>query len=364
MAGVYLSYPFCSQKCTFCNFASGVSTQSEQERYTDSLTRELARQVWPWKPETVYWGGGTPSLMPLDEFASIMNLIPSDLLEEVTLEAAPGTIASESARAWRRCGVNRVSLGVQSLVTEEARRTGRKHTPETVVHDLKILADAGITNVNLDLIAGLPGQTFDSWRKSLDRLARLEPAHASVYLFEMDEESRLGREALLGGVRYGAGLLPNNEAMAEFYEIAVEHLGSCGLRRYEISNFARPGYESRHNLKYWRLEPYLGFGVDAHSFDGSTRWSNPDNVEEYIECILSGRSAALDASPTDPQEEHFFVGLRQTDGIRPSPAEWLRFNGAIERGIRAGVLERDDSVLRLTSRGFLLSNEIFQEFIS
>jgi oxygen-independent coproporphyrinogen III oxidase len=364
MAGVYLSYPFCSQKCTFCNFASGVSTGTEQERYTDSLTRELAQQVWPWMPETVYWGGGTPSLMPLGLFASVMDLIPSDHFAEVTLEAAPGTITNEKAQAWRRCGVNRVSLGVQSLVAEEARRTGRKHTPETVVHDLKILGDAGITNVNLDLIAGLPGQTFDSWRKSLDCLTRLEPAHASVYLFEMDEESRLGREALLGGVRYGAGLLPNEEAMAEFYEIAVESLAAGGLHRYEISNFARPGCESRHNLKYWRLEPYLGFGVDAHSFDGSTRWSNPDSVEEYVERVLSGRSAALDASPTDRQEEHFFVGLRQAEGIKPSPMEWLRFNGAIERGIRAGVLERDDSILRLTSRGFLVSNEIFQEFIS
>jgi oxygen-independent coproporphyrinogen-3 oxidase len=361
MAGVYLSYPFCSQKCTFCNFASGVSAQADEERYAAALIEELREQKWPWEPETVYWGGGTPSLMPLDSFRTAMSLIPSSKLAEATIEAAPGTITAERARLWRECGINRVSLGVQSFVKEEAQRTGRKHTAETVTHDVQVLETQGITNINIDLIAGLPGQTFDSWRRSLEWLARLSPPHASIYLFEMDEDSRLGREALLGGIRYGAGLLPNEDAMARFYEIAVEHLASIGLRRYEISNFARSGRESRHNLKYWRQEPYLGFGVDAHSFDGIRRWSNPDTLEQYLE--RSG-SAAFDAVLTDREEEHFFVGLRQADGITPSAAEWQRFRIPIEQGIRAGVLERDEAVLRLTSRGFLISNEIFQEFLS
>jgi oxygen-independent coproporphyrinogen-3 oxidase len=174
----------------------------------------------------------------------------------------------------------------------------------------------------------------------------------------MDEDSHLGREALFGGVRYGAGLLPNEETMARFYEVAVDHFASTGLRRYEISNFARPGWKSRHNLKYWRLEPYLGFGVDAHSFDGTKRWSNPDTLEAYLE--RRARETVL----TDPEEEHFFVGLRQADGITPTCEEWQRFRLPIERGIRAGVLERDDRILRLTPRGFLVSNEICQEFLS
>lgn len=358
MAGVYLSYPFCSQKCTFCNFASGVSTEAAKTQYTAALRKELGSQEWPWPPETVYWGGGTPSLMPLECFSAVMNLIPWSQVTEATLEASPGTITPEKARIWRECGINRVSLGVQSFLTEEARRTGRKHTAETVNGDIQTLAAEGITNINIDLIAGLPGQTHDSWRQSLDWLARLSPAHASIYLFEMDEDSHLGREALLGGVRYGAGLLPSEEAMARFYEIAVDHLASAGLRRYEISNFARPGFESRHNLKYWRLEPYLGFGVDAHSFDGTRRWSNPDTLEGYLERRSS------ETVLTDSEEEHFFVGLRQADGITPSFEEWQRFRMPIERGIRAGVLERDDRVLRLTPRGFLVSNEIFQEFVS
>jgi oxygen-independent coproporphyrinogen-3 oxidase len=358
MAGVYLSYPFCSHKCTFCNFASGVSTEAEEQRYAAALFEELRNQQWPWQPETVYWGGGTPSLMPLDLFRTAMDLVPSSRLIEATIEAAPGSITLEKARAWRECGMNRVSLGVQSFVTEEARRTGRKHTAQTVAQDIAMLAAEGITNINVDLIAGLPGQTFDSWQHSLDWLARLEPAHASIYLFEMDEDSRLGREALLGGVRYGAGLLPDEEAMSRFYEIAVDWLASIGLRRYEISNFARAGWESRHNLKYWRLEPYLGFGVDAHSFDGTRRWSNPDTLEEYLN--RCGEPPVM----TDREEEHFIVGLRQADGIAPSPAEWQRFRTPIERGIHAGVLECDGGVLRLTPRGFLISNEIFQEFLS
>jgi oxygen-independent coproporphyrinogen-3 oxidase len=361
MAGVYLSYPFCSQKCTFCNFSSGVSTEAEQQQYAAALIDEVRKHEWRWPPETVYWGGGTPSLMPLPLFRAAMCLIPWAKITEATIEAAPGTITSEKARAWRECGINRVSLGVQSFVTEEARRTGRKHTPETVMHDIETLAAEGITNINVDLIAGLPGQTFFSWKQSLDWLARVEPAHASIYLFEVDEDSHLGREALLGGVRYGAGLLPSDETMAEFYEIAVDRLSSIGLRRYEISNFARRGSESRHNLKYWRLEPYVGFGVDAHSFDGTRRWSNPDSVEQYLK-----RDAGVTVDPllTDAEEEHFFVGLRQAAGITPSTAEWQRFHEPIERGIRAGLLERADAALRLTSRGFLVSNEIFQEFLS
>ena len=364
MAGVYISYPFCAQKCTFCNFASGVSTELEQQQYAAALKQEISRQKWEWKPETVYWGGGTPSLMPLPLFRELMKLLPSENWQEVTIEAAPGTITEEKARIWRDCGVNRVSLGVQSFVPEEARRTGRKHTPLTVEHDIRILADAGITNINVDLIAGLPGQTFDSWQQSLDWLCRIGPAHASIYLFEMDEDSHLGREALLGGVRYGAAFLPEEEAMSRFYEIAVDRLAAVGLHRYEISNFSRLGYESAHNLKYWRREPYVGFGADAHSFDGSRRWSNADTVGQYIGDVTRGADATAGSVLTDAEEEHFFVGLRQAQGIEPSPAEWRRFETPIERGIRAGVLERDRAVLRLTSRGFLVSNEIFQEFLS
>ena len=179
-------------------------------------------------------------------------------------------------------GINRVSLGVQSFVRQEIAATGRKHTAETVVSDLEMLREAGIANFNIDLIAGLAGQTIASWRESLDWIEKLSPPHVSVYMLEIDDDSRLGREKLLGGVRYGAANLPSESETADMYEFAVERLEGLGIRRYEISNFARPGFESIHNLKYWRLEPYIGFGADAHSFDGTLRWQNVESPADYV----------------------------------------------------------------------------------
>ena len=255
--------------------------------------------------------------MALDRFASVMGLIPGDAIVEATLECAPGTITAGKAMAWKRAGINRISLGVQSFVTAEARQTGRKHTAETVACDIALLNDCGISNINVDLIAGLPGQTELSWRESLNWVQRLNPSHVSVYLFEMDEDSTLGKEALLGGVRYGASLLPTDDAMARFYEEAAERLARMGLPRYEVSNFAVPGRESRHNLKYWRLEPYVGFGLDAHSFDGRSRSANTDELALYLQKMESGESSCAETSLSDVEEEHFFVGLGNQRALSP-----------------------------------------------
>jgi oxygen-independent coproporphyrinogen-3 oxidase len=219
------------------------------------------------------------------------------------------------------------------------------------------LRDAGISNFNIDLIAGLSGQTEATWRESLDWIRRLDPPHVSVYMLEVDEDSRLGKELLLGGVRYGAGDIPADDDIAGFYELAVERLAASGIRRYEISNFAIPGFESRHNLKYWKLEPYAGFGADAHSFDGRARLQNPESIEDY----LSHTGQVGDLSRDD---ERFFVGLRLMAGVRPAPEEWLRFDKPIRRFLDAGLLETEDGMLRLTGRGVLLSNEVFQEFLT
>ncbi|MBV9766736.1 MAG: radical SAM family heme chaperone HemW [Acidobacteriaceae bacterium] len=359
MSGVYISYPFCTQKCTFCNFASGVSSLEVRTRYERALLNELERHRWLWLPETLYFGGGTPSLMPLDFLREVMSTIPLAGLTEVTLECAPGTVTPNSAKAWKECGVNRVSLGGQSFIETELRQTGRRHTAATIQQDVAILREAGISNINLDLIAGLPGQTATSWKHSLDWIERLEPPHVSVYIFEVDEDSRLGKEILQGADRYGASRIPNDDLTAELYETAVDHLAAFGLARYEISNFARIGWESRHNLKYWRLEPYIGFGLDAHSFDGVHRWSNPDKLERYF-----AGEAGSPRMKTDPMEEHFFVGLRLMGGIEPTGDESDRFAGPIEKWVRSGMLERNGNRLRLSDRGVLLSNEIFEEFIS
>lgn len=360
MAGVYISYPFCQQKCTFCNFASDVGSRDTRDRYDAALLTEIRSYKWYWVPGTVYFGGGTPSLMPRSVFTQIMAEIPGDKLSEVTLECAPGTLTEEAVQAWRGCGVDRISLGVQSFVVEELRLTGRRHTADTVQHDVQLLRSQGISNINLDLIAGLPEQTPRSWDASLDWIARLQPPHVSVYIFEQDEESRLGKELLLGGARYGALRMPSEELEADLYERAVVRLAQLGLQRYEISNFAREGFESRHNLKYWQLEPYIGFGLDAHSFDGARRWSNSDSLTQYVNSPLN----QAECTGTDASEEHFFVGLRLTRGIEPTAAEWARFAQPIERWISAGMLERDGSRLRLSSAGVLFSNEIFQEFVN
>jgi oxygen-independent coproporphyrinogen-3 oxidase len=323
-----------------------------------ALADEISRHEWEWRPETVYLGGGTPSGLALEDLRAILALIPGRPWQEATIEAAPGSVTAERARAWAAAGVNRASLGVQSFVRAELARTGRRHTAEVVAADVSTLREAGIAAINIDLIAGLPGQTAASWRESLDWIARLAPEHVSVYMLELDEDSRLGREILHGGTRYGAGDAPSEELTAELYETAVARLAALGIPRYEISNFAHPGCESRHNLKYWKLEPYVGFGAGAHSFDGRVRRENQEDLADYI----SGRPAeTVDAHPA---EERFFVGLRLAEGIRCEPAELARWREPIDRFVREGLLESDNGILRLTDRGVLLSNEVFQEFIT
>jgi len=365
MPGVYVSYPFCAQKCTYCNFASGVFPRELEPQYVSALVSEMKAHSWKWPPETVYLGGGTPSSMATGDLERVLDAIPGRALwKEATMEVAPGTINSERATVWARAGINRVSLGVQSFVLRELARTGRKHTAEIVESEVAVLRASGLANINIDLIAGLPGQTRASWRESLAWIEHLAPPHVSVYMLEVDEDSRLGSEVLLNGKRYGAPDVPSDELTAELYETAVAELARMGIVRYEISNFARRGFESLHNLKYWRLEPYIGFGADAHSFDGVMRSQNFESPVEYAERILSGQSARIDSTPANQAEERFFVGLRLTQGIQPRADEWLRFEQPISRFIADGLLERDGSRLRLTDRGVLLSNEVFAEFIT
>ena len=358
MAGVYISYPFCAQKCTYCNFASGVFPRDLERRYLVAVQAEIAAHEWKWVPETVYLGGGTPSQLSAEDLAALLAQVPGRPWRESTIEAAPGTITSERVAAWIDCGINRISLGVQSFVQRELARTGRKHTADLVAREVDLLRSAGISNINIDLIAGLPGQTTESWRESLAWIRKLEPPHVSVYMLEVDEDSRLGQEVLLNGKRYGAPDVPSDAVIVDMYEAAVEELAKLGIHRYEISNFARPGFESIHNLKYWRLEPYAGFGADAHSFDGEMRIQNVEQAAEYVE---SPRPTSIAAHPA---EEKFFVGLRLDGGVRPNASEWAKFEEPISRFISDGLLVREGDTIRLTERGILVSNEVFEEFIT
>ena len=352
MAGVYISYPFCEQKCTYCNFASGVLPDVLRGPYVDALRAEIRAAEWQWTPETVYLGGGTPSQMDTGALVEVLREIPGRPWREATLEAAPGAITRERAEAWRHAGINRVSMGVQSFVQRELARTGRKHTAEIVEREVAALRDAGIVNFNIDLIAGLPGQTRESWNESLAWVERLEAPHVSVYMLEVDEDSRLGAEVLAFGERYGAPDVPRDDAVAEFYETAVAHLRAMGVARYEISNFARVGYESRHNLKYWLREPYLGFGADAHSFDGEYRWANVESAAEYV-----AGAAPLGKTAADAVGERLFLGLRLDRGIEMPGGETIR------GFVRDGLLVEDGGRVRLTPRGVLLSNEVFAAFV-
>src|SRR5215467_8669859 len=285
-SGIYISVPFCRSKCTYCNFASGVFSAGQMGRYVERVIEDVQAfpayvahlgAAIPEAVDSIYLGGGTPSLLPPAELKKLFsalrrefNVMPS---AEVTVECAPGTLNNETIQTLATLGVNRVSLGVQSFVDNEAASVARLHTREKTLSDIERLRGARIANINVDLIAGLPHQTRESWEYSLEQAIATGVPHLSVYMLEVDEDSRLGRELIAGGAKYHAHFVPDDDRTAEFYETACERLNAAGIAQYEISNFARAGLESQHNLKYWTRQPYAGFGVDAHSMlaagDGS-----------------------------------------------------------------------------------------------
>ncbi len=363
MPGVYISFPFCSQKCTFCNFASGVFPKALEAEYLFALEEEIASHRWEWTPDTIYLGGGTPSQMDPDSLARLLSLIPGKPWREATMEAAPGSLTTERIRAWTEAGINRASLGAQSFIDRELAQTGRKHSAETVESDCELLRVHDIFRINIDLIAGIPFQTVASWSESLERTLKLDVPHVSVYMLDVDENSRLGLQILDGGSRYGAGQAPGGELTAGLYTRAVTTLAGAGIARYEISNFARPGFESVHNLKYWLRFAYVGFGADAHSFDGRQRWGNVETAADYVERHRSKQSVREKGEAARPEEERFFLGLRLAQGVRPRSEDWVRFAEPISRFSELGLLQNDGGTLRLTDRGVLFSNDVFQEFL-
>ncbi len=385
--GLYISVPFCRTKCSYCNFASDVFSRAVFERYVERVVADihhagkLAEQmggVYESAVDSVFLGGGTPTILEISQlerlFVTIAQTFAVTRDAEITVECAPGTLTPAVLDAFQRCGVNRVSLGVQSFVDLEAASVGRQHKRATVLEDLAHLRAAGIENINIDLIAGLPHQTAESWEFSVAEAIATAAPHVSVYMLEVDDDSRLGRELMAGGTKYHAHFVPDDEQTADFYEAACQRLKAAGVYQYEISNFARPGKESRHNLKYWTRQPYLGFGVDAHSMlcssanaGESVRFSSPDSLEEYI---AGAPQKTMAVSTTAALEETFFLGLRLTQGmdLKKVAADFgepaLRaFTEAISELVDLGLLEREGDVIRLTGRGRLLSNEVFERFI-
>ena len=384
--GFYVSIPFCRSKCTYCNFASGVFPASYFERYVERLEEDLrgARaqaELWgaqlPERVDTIYFGGGTPSLLSAPMlrrlFASIRSAFVVEAHAEITVECAPGQLEDETLAAMVESGVNRISFGVQSFIDEEAKHTGRLHTRAIALRDVERVWRAGINHLNLDLIAGLPGQTRDTWRESLDALCSANPDHASIYMLEVDEDSRLGREIGSGGLKYYAPQVPSDDAVADMYVEGAEILAANGLPQYEISNFAWPGAESRHNRKYWLRQSYLGLGLDAHSMlrdaEGrALRFATADELEPFLNS----------AGWTDPQrltraeelEEAWFLGLRLNAGVSMAAlrAEFgadvvSQFDSTVADLVADGLVERAEDRVRLTLRGRLLSNDVFASFL-
>jgi oxygen-independent coproporphyrinogen-3 oxidase len=385
--GVYISVPFCRTKCSYCNFASDVFSRAVFERYVNRVCADIqnAQQTasemggeMEHQVDSIYLGGGTPTVLEASQLERIFATVRSQFIvqpgAEITVECAPGTLTPAVLESLLRCGVNRVSLGVQSFTDQEAASVGRLHKRATVLDDIARLRAADITNINIDLIAGLPHQTAESWEFSLVETIATQVPHVSVYMLEVDDDSRLGRELIAGGTRYHAHFVPDEESVADFYLAACERLRSSGIAQYEISNFARDGFESRHNLKYWTRQPYFGFGVDAHSMLFSAipdldavRFASADSLEKYLAASVLQPSSISRAAA---MEEHFFLGLRLTHGVSlqdlatkfgNEPVE--RYQATIAESAADGLIDRREDTIRLTSRGRLLSNEVFQRFL-
>jgi len=449
--GLYLSVPFCRTKCSFCNFASGVFSRPLFDQYIRHIESELARVeqvaeemggIFERDLDSIYLGGGTPSVLAPDQLASLFRGVRQNftVLEsaEITVEVAPGTLSPEILQVLLDSGVNRVSLGMQSFVDLEARSVGRLHTRDITLRDISNLRAAGIHEISLDLIAGLPHQTAESWTYSLSEVIATGVPHVSVYMLEVDDDSRLGRELIAGGTRYHAHHVPNDDQTADFYLQACDTLNSAGLLQYEISNFARtelsdkschpersaegaeskdplspgestsldsrlapnlsraasdlchaerseaslspphlPSHASLHNLKYWLRHPYLGFGVDAHSMlcspragepHAAVRFATTDNLDSLLAGAPLTRTAVTEKSAV---EELYFLGLRLNRGLELTAIVEEYGIDAVERYRQpiaqltdSGLLTLDNGWLRLTSRGRLLSNDVFSAFLT
>ena len=386
--GVYIQVPFCQTKCTYCNFHTGVVSRERYAPYAEAVRREIeawlaesaGSELSDARIDTIYFGGGTPSLLEPSALASVLAALKPRFADapelEITLEADPETIDASKAAAWRETGFNRISLGVQSFNDDELKATGRMHRRADIFNAAQILRGAGLANISMDLIAGLPRQTRESWENSVSELLAVRPEHVSMYMLEIDEGSRLGRESLAGGSRYSAGAIPEDDAIAEFYESARARLAAAGYEHYEISNWGLPGKKSRHNLKYWRREPYLGFGAGAHSFDGHTRWANVHDSARYVASIDEKGSTREQIEPVTPSqalEEEFFLGLRQLEGIdlhrieRAYDAElhdqFKNVRTRIEALRAQGLVEMDGDRVRLSPQRLTVSNEVFTELM-
>jgi oxygen-independent coproporphyrinogen-3 oxidase len=373
-AGVYLHIPFCRSRCSYCDFATDVWRSAEAvERYVSALCAEIGRAALPETEfsniDTIYFGGGTPSLLAPEQvervLAALRKRFPVLPDSEITMEMNPATVTPETLSAYREHGVNRASFGVQTFDDRALKLLARGHDSNDARSTFRMLRDAGFDNVSFDLIAGLPDQTLAAWASNLREAVAMEPEHLSLYLLEIHEGTPLA-----GQVRSGRQPRPDEELAAEMYELMTRTLAAAGYHQYEISNFARPGREARHNSKYWRLEPVYGFGVSAHSFDGAFRYANERDTAAYVRLIEKLGSAEVMREKIDPASEFVFLGLRMNSGIdlddyrtRFGRDLISMFADELSRLAEAGLIDIRPARLRLTEKGMLYSNEVFETFV-
>lgn len=378
-AGIYIHIPFCRSRCSYCDFATGMYDAATAERYVLSLVKEI--EYWRevenvGAVDTIYFGGGTPSLlapaqleMILDATRKRFNLPTSAHAAEITMEMNPGTVTPETLADFRSLGVNRASFGAQTFDDHELSRLGRSHTADDTRRTFRYLRDAGFDNVSFDLIAGLPGQTLDGWTRNLEEAFSLRPEHLSFYLLEVHQGTPLAEH-----IRRGIQPKPDEDLAAEMYELMLDRAGEAGYEHYEISNLCLPGFQSRHNTKYWTGAPYYGFGCSAHSYDGMfRRWANERDLIRYMAAIdhqSSAIASKTQLTEADRQSEAVFLGLRMMQGFNLRDYQKLfgadlrkDYEDDLTRFREAGLIECSGDLLKLTRAGALLSNEVFSAFV-
>lgn len=393
---LYIHIPFCVKKCDYCDFLSAPAGREQQEAYVQALLREI--QAFPRKKRyrisSIFFGGGTPSLLPSEDIAAIMELLKHEFYveedAEITLECNPGTADQEKLRIYHDCGINRLSLGLQSANDKELQLLGRIHTWDTFVQTYQAARKVGFSNINIDLMSALPGQTVDSWKETLKKVLRLSPEHISAYSLMIEEATPFFERYAEDAVRCERGedtiYLPSEDAEREMYQLTQELLLQAGMKRYEISNYALDGYACRHNIGYWDGTEYVGFGLGASSmlymenetsewYSGYWRIRNTEQMEKYLENSRSGHtqietSESYRLSEQDRMEEFMFLGLRMTEGISEHDFE-QRFSKTLDsvygdqirKQIKLGLLERQDGKIRLTVHGIDVSNAVMAEFL-
>jgi putative oxygen-independent coproporphyrinogen III oxidase len=373
-AGLYVHIPFCSSRCSYCDFATGLYKQELAERYVRALVADIrSSRYFGDSVDTIYFGGGTPSLLAPTQLelilATLHDCFKIDSKSEITLEINPGSVNEEKLRAFRSLGVNRASFGAQTFDDAELAKLGRSHTSADTLKTFADLRSVGFENVSFDLIAGLPGQTLAGWQRNITQALELRPEHLSFYLLEVHSGTPLAEH-----IQRGIQPEPDDDLAGVMYRWMIEQAADAGYEHYEISNLCRPGFHSRHNVKYWTGEPYYGFGCSAHSYDGAARrWSNHRDVLKYVVVIESGESPVVEEqqlTQTDVRAEALFLGMRLMQGVdmrryRESFGVDLRdeHGDDLDRFCKAGLLELDGDLVRLTRTGALLSNEVFAAFV-